>query len=116
MLDSLTNTAIAGLHACEQINAQRSILVVCGYLLLNLPSIACIGARTIVGECFGAGKFVVTAGCCDDVALRSDLAGEAGDWAGYLWRMVLVVIVGILSSKRSYCESMKFVCSSKHQE
>jgi hypothetical protein len=80
----LTNTAIAGLHAGKKVDTQSGVLVVCRQLLFDLPGVACIGARAIVGECLGPGELVVAAGCCDDVAVRCDLAGEALDWSGDL--------------------------------
>jgi hypothetical protein len=78
------NTAVASLHAGEEVDAQSGIFVVCRELLLDFPRVAGVGARAVVGECLRTGELVVAAGCCDDVAVRCDLAGEALDWAGDL--------------------------------
>lgn len=47
------------------------------------PFVAGICAGAVVGEGLGAGELVVGGWGGDDVALGSDLAGEAGDGAGY---------------------------------
>lgn len=65
----LTNAAVACLHAGEQVDAQRGVLVVSRQLLLDLPGIACVGAGTVVGQRFRAGELVVAAGCGDDVTV-----------------------------------------------
>jgi len=79
----LTDTSIASLKAGEQIDAQSGVFVVCRELLLDLPGVAGISARAIVGECFGASELVVRAWSRDDVAVRSDLTSEAFYWAGH---------------------------------
>jgi hypothetical protein len=53
-----------------------------GYLR-DLPLITLVGAGNIVCERFWASELVVGGWGCDDVALGGDLAGEAGDGAGY---------------------------------
>lgn len=78
------NTAVASLHAGEEVDAQSGIFVVCRELLFDFPCVSGVSARAIVGECLWAGELVVAAGSCDDVAVRCDLAGEALDWAGDL--------------------------------
>jgi hypothetical protein len=78
------DAAVAGLHAREEVDAQRGVFVVGRELLLDLPCVACVGAGAIVGECFRAGELVVAAGCGDDVAVGGDLAGETLDGAGDL--------------------------------
>jgi hypothetical protein len=50
---------------------------------LYFPLISCICSWAVIGERFGAGKFVVRGGGGDYVALGGDLAGEAGYGAGY---------------------------------
>jgi hypothetical protein len=79
----LTDTPIASVQTGEQIDAQRGVFVVCRELLLDLPGIASVSARAIVGECFWASELVVRAWSRDDVAVRSDLTGKAFDGAGY---------------------------------
>lgn len=54
-----------------------------GSHLLDLPGVARIGARHIVGQGLGTGEFVVRRRGRDDVALSSDLASESGDGAGH---------------------------------
>lgn len=61
---------------------RREDLNVCLYLC-DLPLVACVCAGAVVSERFGTGEFMVGGGCRDDVALGGDLAGEAGDGAGY---------------------------------
>jgi hypothetical protein len=78
------NTAVASLHAGEEVDAQSGIFVVCRELLLDFPCVSGVSARAVVGECLWAGELVVAAGCCDDVAVGCNLAGEALDWAGDL--------------------------------
>ena len=51
--------------------------------LLDLPFVSGVGTRTIVGEGFGAGEFVVGGGCCDNVAVAGYLTCETLDWARY---------------------------------
>jgi hypothetical protein len=77
----LTNTAIASLHAGEQVNTQRGVFVVGRELLLDLPGIACVSSRAIVCESFRTSELVVGAGSRDDVAMRGDLACKAFYWA-----------------------------------
>lgn len=72
------------------VNTKRSIFVVGRDFLLNFPFVAVVRARSIIGQRFGTGEFVVAGWCCDDVAMAGDLAGEAGDWAGDCDRMMLV--------------------------
>ena len=50
--------------------------------LFNFILVALVGARTVVGEGFWAGEFVVGGRSCDYVAVAGYLAGEAGDGAG----------------------------------
>lgn len=51
--------------------------------LLDLELVATIGILDVVLEGFGPSEVVVGRGSSDDVALASNLASEAGDWAGY---------------------------------
>ena len=80
----LTDASIAGVHASEQVDAQRGVFVVSSELLLDFPGVACVSTRAIVGESLGASELVVGAGSGDDVAVGGDLAGKtlhrAGHW------------------------------------
>ena len=78
-----TYPPITSLHRHQTVNTQRSILIIRLELLLDLPSIACVCAGTIVGKCFRASKLVVGAWGRDDVAVRGDLASEALNWSGH---------------------------------
>ena len=43
----------------QGVDGEGGVFVVCGDLLGNLPFVACVGTRAVVGEGFGAGEFVV---------------------------------------------------------
>lgn len=94
---ALTDTSIASLHAGEQVDAQRGVFVVGSDLLLNFPSVACIGSRTIIGESLRTSELVVRAGSCDDVAVGGDLAGETLHRAGH-WVLSAGVVFVLLST------------------
>lgn len=76
------DAAIARGQGEERVDAQGGVFVVGRDGLVDFPLVAGVGARAVVGEWLWAGEFVVRAGRGDDVALRGDLAGEAGDGAG----------------------------------
>ncbi len=51
--------------------------------LFDLVFVSFVGAGAVVGEGLRAGEFVVGGGCGDDKTVAGELAGEAGDGAGY---------------------------------
>lgn len=52
--------------------------------LFDLPGVALIGTRNIISQCFRTSEIMVRAWGSNNIALAGDLAGEAGNWAGYL--------------------------------
>lgn len=101
----------AGGEGEEGVDRQSGVFVVGGDGFLDLVRVARIRAGDVVGERVVRGEFVVGRGRGDDVALRSDLAGEAGDRAGDCVRDVLLVYVFLFLS---LCYSLLLGLSCSH--
>ena len=77
------NSAIARLEVGEAVNAERGIFIVGGDFLRYFPSVAVIGAFSVVGKGCGAGELVVAAGRRNDVAVGGNLTCEALNGASH---------------------------------
>lgn len=87
------DAAVACLEPQKGGDGELGVFVISGQLLGDFPLVARVGAGDVVGEGLWAGEFVVGGGGCDDVALSGDLAGEAGDRAGYWWVEISICCV-----------------------
>ncbi len=67
----------------QRVNRQGGIFIVGRNLLLYLPGIAFVRPGTIVGESFRTREPVVGRRSGDNVAMASDLTGEALDGPGH---------------------------------
>jgi len=77
------DATVARRESDQAVDTQRSVFVVRGELFLNLPRVAGVGARTVIGESFRTRELMVAAGCGDDVAVAGDLAGKALHGTGH---------------------------------
>jgi hypothetical protein len=82
---SRANQPVARLHPQQRVDGQRGVLVVRGHFLGDFELVALVCAGYVVGERVGGQEFVVGGWRGADVAVRGDLAAEAGDGAGYCW-------------------------------